>query len=151
MQLFSAIALPHTTTTMSQWHRSLAHQLSTHDTMHLTFVRQQGIISLGNKEKHEFGDSKTVRLFTGMDATREGKEEWNALSLRGQAKQACSKTDGMALYRSCFKAGGSDRKRGISNPQQARSKIGVIPKNALAPPSGTNRFDGASKEHQAML
>lgn len=134
MQSSSALALPDTFhMSMSAWHRSLDIRHFQDTTIPLTSVRQHGKL-LGNKETHGIGDGKRNHLCTGMDAARESKEDWNAVSLRSQAKQACRKADGMALYRSCLEAGRHDQRRDISNPEQNRKQIGVIPKNDFRPP-----------------
>lgn len=139
MTTFGALAL-HDTLTMSAWHRSLDIQYSRDTTMLLTLANVSGkLVSLANKETHEFGNGETDHLCTGMDATRKDKAKRNTVSLRCQMD--CWKNQ-MALHRRCLSSGKVEQRRDTRKTDQ----LGVIPKNALAPPSGTNRFDGASKE-----
>jgi hypothetical protein len=107
-------------------------------TLRLTTPIERVKITVGNKEKHGLGASKTVHHCTRMDATRATKEERQALSLRNQARRSELASTKLEVHCTCFQAGSNERAGDTSNPEQ----VGDSPKNDFGPSTGGNLLDG---------
>lgn len=135
MQSFSTFVLPYTPTmSMSAWHRSLADQLPTYDTIDLTNARHAAKIVLGTQESYEYGANQSAHYRRGMDASSEDQEGiTKAVSLRCQEKQDRFKRYGVALSGNTSGGGIHDPRRDTSKIEKSRKQIGVIPQKHTDP------------------